>query len=715
VLQILKRHYARYTPEMVEAVCGVPRASFLAIAEELIRNSGHDRTSYICYAVGWTMHVNGPQIIRSAAILQTLLGNIGRPGGGIMALRGHNNVQGTTDVSTLYETLPGYLAMPSVQDTSLQSYLDRHTAHVGLYGAYPQYLISSLKAWYGDTATAENGYGFDWLPRLTGDASYEASVAAAADGALEGLIVIGMNPVVGAMHGALQRKGFRKLKWMVVRDLAMVDTAEFWRHAPEIDRGEVRTEDIGTEVFVFPAAAHTEKSGSFANTERRLQWHERAIPPQADVTSDLWWIHEVGRRMKAKLAERDDPRDRAMRALVWDYATPSAEEDPDPEAVLREMNGVDEHGRLLRGSSELRADGTTRCGMWIYAGVITEEGNHARSRTPGTADDPLGHGWGWSWPANRHILYNRCSARPDGAPWSERKRLVWWDEASDRWTGNDVPDLPLHTAPTYDPPPDAADAMARLGGTDAFIAKTDGKAWLFAPSGLRDGPLPVHYEPVEGTVRNRLYGQQTNPARTEWRRPDNPYHLAFADPRFPVILSTNRLAEMYGAGVMSRWLSWLAELQPAAIVEMSPAHAAELGVASGDWVTIVTARSEVEARALVTPRIRPFVIDGQRAHHVAASYHYGRKGLVTGDPINELFALAGEPNTTIQGSKVTSVAVLAGRGATGRSVVTRGPLVAEPIPDAGVRRDLEQVGPHVEGPHGYLGPAGRAFGLEEDA
>ena len=379
------------------------------------------------------------------------------------------------------------------------------------------------------------------------------------------------------------------------------------------------------------------------------------------------------------------------------------------------MNGVDEHGRLLRGSSELRADGTTRCGMWIYAGVITEEGNHARSRTPGTADDPLGHGWGWSWPANRHILYNRCSARPDGAPWSERKRLVWWDEASDRWTGNDVPDLPLHTAPTYDPPPDAADAMARLGGTDAFIAKTDGKAWLFAPSGLRDGPLPVHYEPVEGTVRNRLYGQQTNPARTEWRRPDNPYHLAFADPRFPVILSTNRLAEMYGAGVMSRWLSWLAELQPAAIVEMSPAHAAELGVASGDWVTIVTARSEVEARALVTPRIRPFVIDGQRVHHLAASYHYGRKGLVTGDPINELFALAGEPNTTIQGSKVTSVAVLAGRGATGRSVVTSGPLFAEPTPDAGVRRDLEQVGPHVEGPHGYLGPAGRAFGLEEDA
>ena len=198
------------------------------------------------------MHINGPQIIRSAAILQTLLGNVGRPGAGIMALRGHNNVQGTTDVSTLYETLPGYLAMPSVQDTSLAAYLERHTAHVGLYGAYPAYLVSALKAWYGDAATDENGFGFDWLPRLTGDASYEATVAAAADGALDGLIVMGMNPVVGAMHGALQRKGFRNLEWMVVRDLDMVDTAEFWRHAPELERGEVRTEEIGTEVFVFP-------------------------------------------------------------------------------------------------------------------------------------------------------------------------------------------------------------------------------------------------------------------------------------------------------------------------------------------------------------------------------------------------------------------------------------------------------------------------------
>ena len=378
------------------------------------------------------------------------------------------------------------------------------------------------------------------------------------------------------------------------------------------------------------------------------------------------------------------------------------------------MNGYHADGRQVRSSSELRDDGSTRCGLWIYAGCFTDEGNHTASRTPPTAADPLGHDWGWSWPANRHVLYNRCSARPDGTPWSERKKLVWWDAAHATWTGDDVPDFPLSTPPGYVPDDSAADAMARIGGSDPFIAKSDGKAWLFAPSGLRDGPMPVHYEPLEGVVRNRLHGQQTNPARTEWQRPDNPYHLAFDDPRFPVILSTNRMAEMYGAGAMSRWLPWLAELQPAPLVEMSVEHAAELGVANGDWVTLGTARAEVSGRALVTRRMRPFVLDGVTRHHVAASYHYGRKGLVTGDPLNELFALSGEPNTTIQGSKVVSVAVRPGRSTSGRNVVTSGPLVPDLTAPSDVRRDLPEVGAHVAGPHGYVGPASKAAGLEGD-
>ena len=291
---------------------------------------------------------------------------------------------------------------------------------------------------------------------------------------------------------------------------------------------------------------------------------------------------------------------------------------------------------------------------------------------------------------------------------------MWWDAVASRWTGGDVPDFPVALAPDAVVADDATDPMARLGGSDAFLAKSDGKAWLFAPSGLRDGPLPVHVEPVEGPVRNRMHRQQTNPARTQWQRPDNPYHWAYDDPRFPVVLTTNRLAEMYGAGAMSRWLPWLAELQPAPTVEMSPELAAEKGIRNGDWVTLVSARAEVSARALVTRRMSPLTIDGRLRHHVAASYHYGRKGLVTGDPLNELFALSGEPNTTIQGSKVTTVAVVRGRSGAGRNVVTSGPLVPDLAAPANVSRDLPAVGPHAKGEHGFVGPASRADGLVGD-
>ena len=515
VFQVLKRHFARYTPEMVEETCGIPQEIFHRIADELVANSGPERTGYFCYAVGWTMHMHGSQLIRTAAILQTLLGNIGRPGGGIMALRGHSNVQGTTDVSTLYETLPGYLAMPNVSDVTLDDYLARNTAHVGLYGSYPAYLVSQLKAWFGDAATEEDHWGYDWLPRVSGDASYETTITAAADGAIKGYLVVGQNPVVGSMNAALQRKAYRAMDWVVVRDLDLVDTAEFWRHAPEIDDGTIRPEDIATEVFVFPAAAITEKSGSLTNTQRMLQWHDKAVDPPGDATSDLWWTWELGRRIRERLKGSTDPRDAALLALQWDYRTEGAAEHPDPAAVLREINGYQVgSGELITSSGQLKDDGSTASGLWIYAGVLDAQGNNLAARRPDPdPDDPVGLHWGWTWPSNRHVLYNRCSARPDGTPWSERKKLVWWDAEQGRWTGDDVPDFPTGLAPSTPSTPDADDPMARLGGHDAFIAKTDGKAWLYAPSGLRDGPLPVHYEPLEGGVRNRLHRQQSNPAR----------------------------------------------------------------------------------------------------------------------------------------------------------------------------------------------------------
>jgi formate dehydrogenase major subunit len=465
-------------------------------------------------------------------------------------------------------------------------------------------------------------------------------------------------------------------------------------------------------VFVFPAAMITEKSGTLTNTQRLLQWHDKAVDPPGDATSDLWWIHRLGLKLRERLARRDDPKDAAVRALAWDYTTPGAEEDPDPMAVLREMNGVHADGTPVTSAAELRADGTTRCGLWIYAGALTADGTNLTARRPApTDDDPLGLGWGWTWPANRHVLYNRCSARPDGTPWSERKRLVWWDADAGRWTGLDVPDFPVTLAPdtpTPDGDDEAIDAMDRLGGTDAFMAKADGKAWLFAPSGLRDGPLPTHYEPLEGGVRNRLQRQQSNPARAEWRRADNPYHQPYDDPDYPYVCSTNRLTEMYGAGTMSRWLPWLAELQPASFLECSPVLAAELGVRNGDWVTVSTARASIEVRALVTERIQTLIIDGRPFHHVGLNYHFGRKGLVTGEPTNELVAFAGEPNTTIPGSKVLSVNLVAGRHADGRRAAR------SPASDPASRRyagDLERLGPRVTGPHGYVGGASRAFGL----
>lgn len=711
VFQVLKRHFARYTPEMVEQTCGISPELFTRVADELVDNSGPDRTGYLCYAVGWTMHMHGSQLIRTSAILQTLLGNIGRPGAGIMALRGHSNVQGTTDVSTLYESLPGYLAMPHAEDVTLEHYLDRNTAHVGLYGSYPQYLVSQMKAWFGDSSTEDNHWGFDWLPRLTGDASYETTIMAAADDDIRGYFVVGQNPVVGSMNAALQRKAYRNMDWVVIRDLDLIDTAEFWRHAPEIDSGEVRPEDIDTEVFVFPAAAITEKSGSITNTQRLLQWHDKAVDPPGDATSDLWWTWDLGRRIRERLEGSTDPRDAALLGLHWDYETPGAAENPDPASVLREMNGFEvATGELITSSGVLKDDGSTACGLWIYAGVFDADGNNLATRRPDPdPDDPVGLHWGWTWPANRHVLYNRCSAKPDGTPWSERKKLVWWDEDAGKWTGLDVPDFPGTLAPGTAADPDADSAMGRLGGDDAFIAKSDGKAWLYAPSGLSDGPLPTHYEPVEGGVRNRLYKQQSNPARGQWRRKDNPYHRPFDDPDFPFVLSTNRLTEMYGAGTMSRWVPWLAELQPAPFIEISPDVATEIGVKNGEWVTVSTARSQIEVRAMVTDRIATLTIDDKPFHHVALNYHFGRKGLVTGDPTNELIAMSSEPNTTIQGSKVFSVGLRAGRRGPIRSAATAG------VDNGGTTEvnlgDLDGAGPRVEGPHRYIGARSKVFGL----
>jgi formate dehydrogenase major subunit len=441
-----------------------------------------------------------------------------------------------------------------------------------------------------------------------------------------------------------------------VRDLAEIESATFWRDSPEVRSGELRTEDIRTEVFLMPAASHVEKAGTFTNTQRLLQWRDRALDPPGDARSELWFMNELGRRVKKHYAGSARSRDWPIRNLAWEHGS--------ADAVLKEINGRSlRSGELLSGFTELEADGSTACGCWIYSGVYAGGVNQARRRDPGELDAPGGWvspDWGWAWPANRRLLYSRASADPEGRPWSERKRYVWWDAAARRWTGYDVPDFPADKDPAYRAPDDAA-GMDAISGTDPFIMMADGRGWLYSPSGLLDGPLPAHYEPVESPLPNALYPRvHGNPARLEWRRADNPYNPV-GDPRYPLIATTFRLTEHHTAGGMSRTLPWLAELQPEMFCEIDPLLARERGVADGDWVTLVTERAEIEARARVTDRIRPLRVDGRTVHQVALPWHWGFAGPAPGDAANDLVALAADPNVSIQESKAFTCDLRAGR------------------------------------------------------
>jgi formate dehydrogenase major subunit len=329
VFQILKRHFARYTPEVVEEICGVPRERLLQVAETLCRNSGRERTSAICYAVGWTQHTHGVQNIRAAAIIQLLLGNIGRPGGGILALRGHANIQGSTDIPTLFDILPGYIPMPHPDvDDDLDGFVERNAPDTGVWGSLKSYTVSLLKAWWGEAATRENGFAFSYLPRISGDHSHYPTMMRMIDGATKGFIVIGQNPVVGSANSRLQRKALASLQWLVVRDMNEIETASFWHDSPEIDAGEARAEQIATEVFFLPCAAHTEKDGSFTNTQRLLQWRFKALEPREDCRSDLWFTHQLGLRVREQLSGSKDPKDRPILDLTWDYRTQGPQREP---------------------------------------------------------------------------------------------------------------------------------------------------------------------------------------------------------------------------------------------------------------------------------------------------------------------------------------------------------------------------------------------------
>jgi formate dehydrogenase major subunit len=666
VYQIMRRHFARYTPEIVEQITGCPKEIFLRVTDAIARNSGRERTGAFCYAVGWTHHSIGVQMIRAASIIQGLLGNIGRPGGGVMALRGHCSIQGSTDIPTLYNMLPTYLAQPNatMPHHSLKQYLEVETPATGWWHHLPKYLISLLKAWYGDTATKDNDFCYDLLPKLTGDHSQLPMTLAMMDGVVRGQFVLGQNPVVGGANSDLIERGLAKLEWLVVRDFAMTETADFWQKGRLVKRGELKPQQIGTEIFFLPSAVAAEKDGTVTNTSRLIQWHDKVCDPPGDSRSDTWFVYHLGRRLKALYANSTEAKDRPIQALTWDYPVSGPLVEPDVAAVLREINGWRvSDGQQLKSFEDIKDDGSTAVGAWLYTGIFqNQHDNKARSRKPDAPSGPGNHaGWAWAWPANRRTMYNRASADPDGKPWSERKKMIWWNADSEEWTGTDIPDFNRKTPPDQRPnywlrPK----GMEALSGADPFIMEADGKCHLFEPSGLKDGPLPTHYEPVESPVRNALHKQQINPAAKLWPRPGNEYHDP-EDPRFPYVFTTFRLTELHCGGIPTRVMPHTAELQPEAFVEISPELASELGISNLDWTVLSTARGNVDAKALVTTRLRPFIINGKLVHQVGMPWVFGWDGYATGDIANVLLAIHGDPNTSIHTTKALTCNLRKGR------------------------------------------------------
>ena len=672
VLQILKRHFSRYTPEAVERICGIPREAFLEVAESLCENSGRERTSAFVYSVGWTQHTVGVQYIRTASIIQLLLGNIGRPGGGILALRGHASIQGSTDIPTLYNILPGYLPMPHAHaHQELDDYFENFSAPTGYWGHMPNYTVSLLKAYWGDAATEENDYCYDWIPRMTGDHSIYPTVIGMLEGECKGLLLYGENPAVGSANSRLHRLAMANLEWLVVRDFQEIESASFWKEGPEIESGELVTEDIGTEIFFLPAAAHTEKDGTFTNTQRLLQWHHKAIEPPEDCRSDLWFTFHLGRIMREKLRSSSLERDRPIHALTWDYPTEGPHDDPSPEVILREISGFDAEGKQLSGYTELKSDGSTACGCWIYSGCYADGVNQPARRKPRTEQSWVAPEWGWAWPMNRRIIYNRASADPDGKPWSDRKKYVWWDPEKEGWTGEDVPDFKDDKPPDYVPDQDA-EAERALRGDEPFIMQADGRGWLFTPTGVVDGPLPTHYEPHESPFPNALYPRRrANPVRQIYERPENESNPSSGEAGadvFPYVMTSYRLTEHHTAGGMSRSVPYLAELQPEFFCEVSPELAAERGLEHGGWATIVTMRTAIEARVMVTERIKPLRFDGRMVHQVGLPYHWGFRGQSKGASANDLFPVVLDPNVHIQEAKAASCDIIPGRRPRGKAL-----------------------------------------------
>jgi len=631
VFQLLKKHYSRYTPEMVERVTGIPKEQFVKAADlyTSIRKDGDmKKAGTIIYAVGWTQHSFGTQIIRTAAMLQLLLGNVGRAGGGVNALRGHSNIQGATDMAGLYDSLPGYLKVPTPADASFEAWMKRITPtsskpaqweSFNYWSNTPKFMVSLMKMMYGDGATKQNEWAFDYLPKVDRDYSWVNLWNNMYNGVVKGLLTFGMNGVAIGPDSKKNIDALKKTEFLVVGEIYADETSEFWK-SPGVTQDEMK--QIQTTVYRLPCAGFAEKDGSFTNSARWLVWKNTAVPTPGDARLDQAILAQIFLRVR-ELYKKDggkfpDP----ILKLSWSYTDPM---NPSLAEVLKELNGKAladledpatkvqiKKGQQVPGFGWLKDDGTTACGNWLYSGSYTEAGNQTARRDPSDPSDMGVHaGWGWSWPANRRVLYNRASCDVDGKPWDASRKQVWWNEGLEKWVGNDVPDFKADSKPK--------DHMG------PFIMNPEGVGRIFAPlAAFADGPFPEYYEPFESPIQNPFHPEQsTNPVVKAFKTADD--KLGTSKDGFNVVCTTFRLTEHYHYWTKNNPMN--VQLVPEPFIEMAAEMADEMGIRGGERVKVSSARGEYVAKAMVTKRIKPMMIDGKKTYQIGIPFHWGYRGI----------------------------------------------------------------------------------------
>lgn len=647
VYNLLKHHYAAYTPEMVTKVCGTPTDKFLKVCEMLATTAAPNRAGTILYALGWTHHSVGAQMIRTGAMVQLLLGNIGIAGGGMNALRGHSNIQGLTDLGLMSNLLPGYMTLPMEGEQDYEAFIKKRAAQplrpnqLSYWKNYRAFHVSFMKSWWGDNATAENNFGFDYLPKL--DKSYDMLQVfeLMAAGKMNGYICQGFNPLAAAPNKAKIGLGLSKLKWLVIMDPLATETSEFWKNHGEFN--DVDASKIQTEVFRLPTSCFAEERGSLVSSSRVLQWHWQGTTPPGEAKSDLEIMSGLWLRMRKAYQEKGGKYPDPILKMTWPYADP---ESPTPEEMAMEFNGraladvtdpadqtkvLAKRGELLASFAQLRDDGSTASGCWIFCGSWTQAGNQMGRRDN---SDPTGIGqtlgWAWAWPANRRVLYNRASCDVNGKPFDPSRKLVAWNGRA--WTGADIPDFKA------DEPPDK--------GMSPFIMNPEGVARFFARDGMNEGPFPAHYEPFETPLGYNPFfpdnkAVTSNPAARVF--PDDRAAFGTAD-KFPNTATTYRLTEHFHYWTKHARLN--AIVQPQQFVEIGEEHAKEVGVVAGDRVKVSSNRGHIVAVALVTKRIKPLMVEGKKVHTVGLPLHWGFKGLAQpGYLVNTLTPSVGDGNS----------------------------------------------------------------------